>query len=76
MTDLTFQRRRADFEDMLRRAVCIMDNNRKLQEATPETPARSLARLANESGSAVQRLAGSRPPSRDDAETSLRYPTH
>lgn len=72
MTDLTFQRRRADFEDMLRRAVCIMDNNRKLQEATPETPARSLARLANEVAVLSSGWLVAAPQVGDDAETSLR----
>ena len=48
MTDLTFQQRRADFEDMLGRAVRVMDNTGRLQETTPKTPERSLARLANE----------------------------
>lgn len=48
MTDLTFQQRRADFEDMLGRAVRVMDNTGRLQETTPETPGGSLARLADE----------------------------
>lgn len=48
MTDLTFQQRRADFEDMLKRAVRVMDNTGRLQETTPETPGRPLARLADD----------------------------
>ena len=48
MTALTFQQRRADFEEMLGRAVRVMDNTGRLQETTPETPGGSLARLANE----------------------------
>ena len=48
MTDLTFQQRRTDFEDMLKRAVRVMDNTGRLQETTSETPERSLARLADE----------------------------
>ena len=48
MTDLTFQQRRAAFEDMLGRAVRVMDNTGRLQETPPEDPERSLARLANE----------------------------
>lgn len=48
MTDLTFQQRRADFEDMLGRAVRVMDNTGRLQGTPPETPGGSLARLADE----------------------------
>lgn len=48
MTDLTFQQRRAAFEDMLRRAVRVMDSTRKPKKATPEAPGLSLARLADE----------------------------
>lgn len=48
MTDLTFQQRRADFEDMLGRAVRVMDNTGRLHETTPEDPGGSLARLADE----------------------------
>lgn len=48
MTDLTMGQRRAAFEDMLGRAVRVVDNTGRLQETTPETPERSLARLANE----------------------------
>lgn len=48
MTDLTFQQRRADFEEMLGRAVRVMDNTGRLHETSPETPGGSLARLADE----------------------------
>ena len=48
MTDLTFQQRRADFEEMLGRAVRVMDNTGRLQETTPEALGGSLARLADE----------------------------
>ena len=48
MTALTFQQRRADFEDILERAVRVIDNTRKPKKATPETPGLSLARLADE----------------------------
>lgn len=48
MTDLTMEQRRADFEDMLKRAARVMDNTRKPKKATPETPGLSLARLADE----------------------------
>lgn len=72
MTDLTFQQRRADFEDMLKLAVGVMDNNRRLQEATPETPGRSLARLANEVAVLSSGWLVAVPQVGDDAETSLR----
>lgn len=48
MTALTFQQRRADFEEMLNHAARVMDYNRRLHETTPETPGGSLARLADE----------------------------
>lgn len=48
MTDLTFQQRRADFEDMLGRAVRVVDNTGRLQGTPPEDPGGSLARLADE----------------------------
>lgn len=48
MTTPTMEQRRADFEDMLKRAVRVMDNTGRLQETTPETLGRSLARLADE----------------------------
>ena len=48
MTALTFQRRRADFEEMLGRAVRVVDNTGRLQGTPPETPGGSLARLADE----------------------------
>ena len=48
MTDLTFQQRRAAFEDMLGRAVCVMDNTGRLQGTPPEAPGWSLARLTVE----------------------------
>ena len=48
MTDLTFQQRRADFEEMLGRAARVMDNTGRLQETTPEALGGSLARLADE----------------------------
>lgn len=38
MTALTFQQRRADFEEMLNHAARVMDYNRRLHETTPETP--------------------------------------
>lgn len=47
MTALTFQRRRADFEEMLGRAVRVMDNTGRLQ-GNPEALGGSLARLADE----------------------------
>lgn len=72
MTDLTFQQRRADFEDMLKLAVGVMDNNRRLQEATPETPGGSLARLANEVAVLSSGWLVAVPQVGDDAETSLR----
>lgn len=48
MTTPTMEQRRADFEDMLKRAIRVMDNTGRLQETTPETLGRSLARLADE----------------------------
>ena len=47
MTALTFQQRRADFEEMLGRAVRVMDNTGRLQ-GNPEALGGSLARLADE----------------------------
>lgn len=72
MTDLTFQQRRADFEDMLKLAVGVMDNTGRLQETTPETPGRSLARLANEVAVLSSGWLVAVPQVGDDAETSLR----
>ena len=48
MTALTFQQRRADFEEMLGRAVRVMDNTGRLQGTPPEDPGWSLARLTVE----------------------------
>lgn len=72
MTDLTFRQRRADFEDMLELAVCIMDNDHKLREAASETPGRSLSRLANEVAGLSSGWLVAVPQVSDDAETSLR----
>lgn len=47
MTALTFQQRRADFEEMLNHAARVMDYNRRLQ-GNPEALGGSLARLADE----------------------------
>lgn len=70
MTDLTFQQRRADFEDMLRRAVRVMDNTRRFQETTPETPGESLARLADEVASLCRDWVAAVPRA-TDSESSL-----
>lgn len=48
MTDLTMGQRRAAFEDMLGRAVRVMDNTGRLQGTPPEAPGWSLALLAVE----------------------------